>query len=496
MRRTRRSRLSNAAVGVIAALVLLPVLYLAFTKEVPFSHGYQFSAVFQSALNIRPDSPVRIAGVEVGRVTGIESYGDDGAARVSMEIDDEGLPLHTDATLKIRPRLFLEGNFFVDLHPGSPSGKTMPEGYVVPITRTATPVQIDQVLSSLTQPVRVSLQQALAGFGEGLSQEPTPAQNAAQDPLVRGMTGAQALNDTYRRSGPVLKDVSIVNQALLGTEPDKDIPELIDAITHVTAELGQNEVALQGFIRNLDTTLGAFGDRATDLQRSLALLPTALANTQRAFAGLAATAPSLKTFAEGFTVVAEQLPEAYRVTPPFVDATLAAVGPDELGGIAADLAASAADLNAVIAAQREITPIVDDSALCGTRVVLPTLEEKLDDGKLSTGMPNYQELWHAIVGFGGGGQNFDGNGFFAHLFAGAGNTIVTSGGDPYEGNVGGGRAAEPPLGTSPKYPGPREKKNTGSKNPPFMPNVPCKTQARPDLNGPLSKGPADKSRTP
>ena len=32
-----------------------------------------------------------------------------------MEIDDKGLPIHKDATLKIRPRIFLEGNFFVDL---------------------------------------------------------------------------------------------------------------------------------------------------------------------------------------------------------------------------------------------------------------------------------------------------------------------------------------------------------------------------------------------
>ena len=34
-----------------------------------------------------------------------------------MEIEDKGLPIHKDATLKIRPRIFLEGNFFVDLSP-------------------------------------------------------------------------------------------------------------------------------------------------------------------------------------------------------------------------------------------------------------------------------------------------------------------------------------------------------------------------------------------
>ncbi len=41
---------------------------------------------------------------------------------VTMEIDDDGLPIHKDATAKIRPRIFLEGNFFVDLQPGHAGG--------------------------------------------------------------------------------------------------------------------------------------------------------------------------------------------------------------------------------------------------------------------------------------------------------------------------------------------------------------------------------------
>lgn len=488
MRRVRRSRFSNLAVGLLALVVIVPVIYLAFTKHVPFTHGYRISAVFRSGLNIRPSSPVRIAGVEVGKVTGVTSYGDEGAARVEMEIDDSGLPIHTDATLKIRPRLFLEGNFFVDLKPGSPSAKSMPQGYVIPITQTADPVQIDQVLSSLTQPVRIALQQALAGFGSALSDEPTAAQDAAQDPLVQGKTAAEALNDTYRRSGPVLKSASIVNQALMGTEPG-DIPQSIKAIGSATRQLGLHEDALQGFVTNLNTTMAAFAARSTDLGEAIALLPGALRQTQAGFAGISAVAPPLQTFAKGFTDVSKQLPETYAVAEPWIDATLPLLGPDEFGGIAKDLRAAAPALDAVVAAQGVITPMADQSALCGTRVVLPTMREKLDDGKLSTGLPNYQELWHGLVGFGGSAQNIDGNGFFGRLFAGAGNTIVTSGAGPDDGKISGGRAASPPLGTSPKYPG-------FGNTPPFKPDVPCSTQARPDLNGPLAHGSADKSRTP
>ena len=95
--------------------------FFGFTKEIPFRHHYTVSAVFPSANNIRTNAPVRIAGVDVGKVTRI-AHAEDGAqaAVVTMRIERKGLPIHRDATLKIRPRIFLEGNFFVDVQPARP----------------------------------------------------------------------------------------------------------------------------------------------------------------------------------------------------------------------------------------------------------------------------------------------------------------------------------------------------------------------------------------
>ena len=49
-------------------------------------------------------------------------------AEATFTVDDEGLPIHKDATVTIRPRLFLEGNFFLDLQPGSPSAPDLSSG--------------------------------------------------------------------------------------------------------------------------------------------------------------------------------------------------------------------------------------------------------------------------------------------------------------------------------------------------------------------------------
>ena len=78
----------------------------------PFTHGFRVKAVFVNANNVRPNSPVRIAGVNIGKVKKVKAYkgGDGNMSLVTMEIDKAGLPIHKDATLKVRPRIFLEGN--------------------------------------------------------------------------------------------------------------------------------------------------------------------------------------------------------------------------------------------------------------------------------------------------------------------------------------------------------------------------------------------------
>src|SRR4051794_37030894 len=145
-RKDRRGA-SPFAVGAIILVIVVIVTYFGFTKHVPFTHGYRLNAVFQTSNNLKKNSPVRIAGVNVGKVTKIERYKDSDMTLVTMEITKAGLPIHKDATVKIRPRIFLEGNFFVDLRPGTPSAPTLDDNdRPLPPTQTSSPVQLDQVL--------------------------------------------------------------------------------------------------------------------------------------------------------------------------------------------------------------------------------------------------------------------------------------------------------------------------------------------------------------
>ena len=55
------------------------------------------------------------------------------ATRVAFTVDSSGLPIHRDATIRVRDRLFLEGGYYLELDPGSPSAPTLHDGDLIRI---------------------------------------------------------------------------------------------------------------------------------------------------------------------------------------------------------------------------------------------------------------------------------------------------------------------------------------------------------------------------
>jgi phospholipid/cholesterol/gamma-HCH transport system substrate-binding protein len=255
----RRRGLPPFAVGLGVLAVLAVGIYLGFTKEIPFRHQYTIEAVFPSASNIRIDSPVRVAGVNIGKVTRI-SHVEAGrqAALVTMRIDRNGLPLHRDARLKIRPRIFLEGNFFVDVSPGSPSAPALHDGDRIPINQTSAPVQLDQVLSALQAPTRRDLQALLRELSSGLSGE-----------------GARGYNRSIPYWEPAYRDSSVVADALQGTE-QHDLSRVIDRAGATAEAIDRNRVQLKSLVTDFDTTAAAFAARDTELSAAVGELPRTL----------------------------------------------------------------------------------------------------------------------------------------------------------------------------------------------------------------------------
>jgi phospholipid/cholesterol/gamma-HCH transport system substrate-binding protein len=479
--RKHRTGANPFTVGLITLLVLAVAVFFGFTKHVPFTHGFRVKAVFESANSIRANSPVRIAGVNVGKVTGIEGKSGTDAAVVTMEIDKKGLPLHKDATMKIRPRIFLEGNFFVDVQPGTPSAPTIGDGDTIPVTQTATPVQFDQVLTALQADTRLSLQKTLDGLGTGLTYKPSKAQDTGADPSARGQSAAESLNDAIRYGERSLKGTAIVSDAFLGTQ-DHDLSRLVAGLNRTTEGLGRNEAQLESLIVNFNTTMAATASEASNLSDSVRLLDPTLRNADRALDSLNASFPNTRAFAREILPGVNQTAATIDASFPWIAQTRGLLGPDELQGVATQLSPATADLAKVVNSSLDLLPQADLASKCATRVVLPAGDVKISDGPLSTGVENYKEFWYAMVGLAGEGQNFDANGMYVRFQPGGGSQTISLAGPL--GDKAFANAVATPLGTRPAFTG---------KLPPYKPDVPCYTNALPGINA-APTGPPDGSR--
>jgi phospholipid/cholesterol/gamma-HCH transport system substrate-binding protein len=479
--RKDRSGASAFKVGALVLLVAMTATYFGFTKHVPFTHDFRVKAVFPSANSIRKNSPVRIAGVNVGKVKKIERQDGTDAAVVTMEIANKGLPIHKDATVKIRPRIFLEGNFFVDMQPGTPGAPTLGDGDTLPISQASTPVQLDQVLTALQQDTRQQLQSLLDNYGKALTAKPTPEQDAQQDPSVRGLTAAQAINKSYRYGGPAFKNTAIVNDAFLGSE-QHDLSQLIDGLNNVTKGLDRNEGALKDLITNFNTTMASFASHDGDLRQTIHLLAPTLDNAGKALTSLNASFPNTRAFAREILPGVRETPATINASFPWIAQTRKLLGKPELRGLVQELSPATADLARLTDRTLTLLPQADLVAKCATKVILPTGDIKIADGPLTSDAENYKEFWYAMVGLAGEGQNFDGNGMYVRFQPGGGDQTISTGKiGPLTGDTLFANAVAKPLGTRPKFTGRRT---------PYKPDVPCYTNKIPDLNG-AATGPPD-----
>jgi virulence factor Mce-like protein len=479
MRRRRdgnRER-SPFQVGAIGLAVITVLIYLGFSKDIPFvGEPYQLKAVFSDAQNMSTRSPVRIAGVEVGQVTKVEPFsGDSDLSVVTMKIKDSGLPIHKDAELRIRPRIFLEGNFFVELDPGSPSSEDLADGSTIPATQTSGSVQLDEVLTSLQSDTRADLQKLLRGYGAAVNGEPGPGEDADQDPITRGQTASESLHDSIRTAPQALKGLAIVNDATLGTELH-DLSTLIGGQARISKALAAKEEQLKSFVTNFNRTMAIFASEQDNLRLTIHELPRVLEAAGPALDKLNAAFPPTRAFAREILPGVRATPEAINASFPWIRQVRALVSPAELQGLVNDLRPSIDDLAQVTNDSIRLLPKVDDVSRCFTENVLPTGDVVITGPPgypHTTGVENYKEFWQSQVSLSGESQNFDGNGQYTRFQPGGGDQTFSTtntriGGAPFFTNPN-----LAPIGSLPKYP---------AKRPPYRRDVKCHNNAIPKVN--------------
>lgn len=298
---------------------ILLFLWVTFGGPTPFrAKPYQVKIPFNEATQLAEQSDVRISGVNVGKVQGIELAPNGRQALATVDIEDKYGPLPESTRAILRTKTLL-GETYIELTPGNSQGPELADGGTLPEANIAESVQLDEIFRTFDPETRAAFQQwmqeaavAINGQGQALSYalgqfEPTFTEF---DRLFRTL-------DTQRLAvGQLFSNGAKTFTALRGRNGEvADLIESSNAVFSTTARRDRDiEALFKAFPTFLDESkltvdrLQTFAENTDPLMRQLVPAAEELSPTLIAFANLA---PEAKGFFEGLDPVIDRAPSGF-----------------------------------------------------------------------------------------------------------------------------------------------------------------------------------------
>lgn len=225
------------------ALLLVVALTASGCGFVGGDGAYTIRAELPRSFNLFPGSPVKVLGVDVGRITDIEVP--DGARNVEVIMRIDGavdLPADTAAT--VVPASLL-GERYVQLGPYT-DGPRLEDGALIPLDRTQVPFEFDEVLTGLEE------------FVGGL-----------EGPEVARVVAnlAETLDDQGAQLGRTIDSASEAIGVL--RDNDEELVALASRLADLNETLSSRDAELARLLQDFDTVAASLvGDR-TDIDQAL-----------------------------------------------------------------------------------------------------------------------------------------------------------------------------------------------------------------------------------
>jgi virulence factor Mce-like protein len=220
------------------------------------TRGRHLTAYFTAAVGVYAGSDVRILGVPVGTVESVEPQGQQVKVTMSM---DASVPVPANAAaLVVTPSLVSDR--YVQLAPVYTSGSKLGDGAVIPVARTAVPVEIDQLFASLDR-LTTALGPAGANGDGALSDL---LSSASKDLTGNG----QQFGDMIRRLGQAATTLSDSKDDVFATvdnlqkfttmlaDNDDQVSRFADLLAQVSGYLSGERDAFSGTLNELAGALG------------------------------------------------------------------------------------------------------------------------------------------------------------------------------------------------------------------------------------------------
>ena len=270
--------------------------------------GAEYTVELDNAFGIVEGADLKIAGVRAGQITGLRLDRKTKRALVDFRIDKLGFgSLRTDVFCETRPQSLI-GEYFIDCRPGS-AAEELPEGSVIPVTKTASTVPGDLVNNIMRKPERERLRIILNEIGAGL-----------------GSRG-EDLNETIRRASPALRETNQV-LAILGRQ-NRVLGDLVKNADEVITELAGNKRDVSRWVRETRETAAASAERRDDIAANFSKLPEFLRQLRPAMAELGRAADAQRPTLVDLSASAGEIERLFSQLEPFAESTQNYLG--ELG---------------------------------------------------------------------------------------------------------------------------------------------------------------------
>jgi phospholipid/cholesterol/gamma-HCH transport system substrate-binding protein len=260
--RLPRNRLTAAVALALAALLIAGAVVMV--RQIFFAPK-TITAYFTSATAIYPGDQVRVSGVKVGTIKSIEPQGTQ--AKLTLKVDRD-VPIPADAKAIIFTENLVAARF-VELTPAyRTSGPVMADGAVIPVQRTAVPVEWDEVKNQLMR---------LATDLGPNAKVSTPAISRFIDSAANALQGN---GDKLRQTLAQLSGV-----ARTFANGSGNIVDIIKNLQTFVTALRDSNVQMVQFNNRLATLTSVVNDSKSDLDAALTDLSEAVGEVQRFIAG-------------------------------------------------------------------------------------------------------------------------------------------------------------------------------------------------------------------
>ncbi|WP_027007373.1 MlaD family protein [Conexibacter woesei] len=234
------------------------------------SGGYRVRAVFDNSSFVIKGEDVKISGVNVGTIDGLDVDSHHRAVVVLKITDPAFIPFRKDATCRVGLQSLI-GEQFVECSPTQPRGgdrapapelPKVPKGqpgagqHLLPVSQTSSPVGQDLLNDIMRVPEQQRLPLIINELGAGLT------------------GNGEALAAALRRASPTLQKADKLVAIL--ADQNRTLAKLTDDSATILAPLARHRKDLTGFIKNAGTAGAATARQGDALEQNFAKLPAFL----------------------------------------------------------------------------------------------------------------------------------------------------------------------------------------------------------------------------